>query len=73
MKLTDILREIEGDEDGMGQLKVRYDLAVQPTNLDAALKAIDDVKNYGIYAQNMRNPEAIKKAFGPSMKEMMVV
>ncbi len=67
MKLTDILREIEGDEDGMGQLKVRYDLAVQPTNLDAALKAIDDVKNYGIYAQNMRNPEAIKKAFGPSI------
>jgi hypothetical protein len=67
MKLTDILREIEGDEDGMNQLKVRYDLAVQPTNLDAALQAIDDVKNYGIYAQNMRNPEAIKKAFGPSI------
>jgi len=67
MKLTDILREIEGEEDGMGQLKVRYDLAVQPTNLDAALQAIDDTKNYGIYAQNMRDPEAIKKAFGPSI------
>jgi hypothetical protein len=67
MKLTDILREIEGDEDGMGQLKVRYDLAVQPKNLDAALAALDDTKNYGIYAQNMRDPEAIKKAFGPSI------
>lgn len=67
MKLTDILREIEGEEDGMGQLKVRYDLAVQPTNLDAALAALDDTKNYGIYAQNMRDPEAIKKAFGPSI------
>jgi hypothetical protein len=67
MKLTDILREIEGEEDGMNQLKVRYDLAVQPDNLDAALAALDDTKNYGIYAQNMRDPEAIKKAFGPSI------
>ena len=67
MKLTDILREIEGEEDGMGQLKVRYDLAVQPENLDAALAALDDTKNYGIYAQNMRDPEAFKKAFGPSI------
>lgn len=67
MKLTDILHEIEGDEDGMGQLKVRYDLAIQPENLDAALDALNDTKNYGIYAQNMRDPEAIKKAFGPSI------
>ena len=67
MKLTDILREIEGEEDGMGQLKVRYDLAVEPTDLDKALTALDDTKNYGIYAQNMRDPEAIKKAFGPSI------
>ena len=67
MKLTDILREVEGDEDGMGQLKVRYDLAVQPENLDAALDALNDTKNYGIYAQNMRDPKAIVKAFGPSI------
>ena len=67
MKLTDILREIEGEEDGMNQLKVRYDLAVQPEDLDAALTALNDTKNYGIYAQNMRDPEAIKKAFGPSI------
>jgi hypothetical protein len=67
MKLTDILREIEGEEDGMNQLKVRYDLAVQSPTLDKALAAINDTKNYGIYAQNMRDPEAIKKAFGPSI------
>ena len=42
-------------------------MAVQPENLDAALAALDDTKNYGIYAQNMRDPEAIKKAFGPSI------
>ena len=67
MKLTDILREIEGEEDGMNQLKVNYDLAVQPKNIDDALKAMDDTKNYGIYAQNMRDPKAIVKAFGPSI------
>ena len=67
MKLTDILREIEGEEDGMNQLKVRYDLAVQPTDLNAALDALNNTANYGIYAQNMRDPKAIVKAFGPSI------
>jgi hypothetical protein len=67
MKLTNILREIEGDEDGMKQMKVNYDLAVQPADLDAALTALDDTANYGIYAQNMRDPKAIVKAFGPSI------
>ena len=52
MKLTDILREIEGEEDGMQQVKVRYDLAVEPADLDKALAALNDTKNYGIYAQN---------------------
>jgi hypothetical protein len=67
MKLTDILREIEGDEDGMNQLKVRYDLAVEPADLDKALAALNDPQTYGIYAQNMRDPKAIVKAFGPSI------
>ena len=67
MKLTDILRQIEGEEDGMSQLKVNYDLAVQPKNIDAALEAMDNISNYGIYAQNMRDPQAIVKAFGPSI------
>jgi hypothetical protein len=67
MKLTDILREIEGDEDGMKQMKVNYDLAVQPTDINAALDAMNNTANYGIYAQNMRDPKAIVKAFGPSI------
>lgn len=67
MKLTDILREVEGEEDGMQQIKVRYDLAVEPADLDKALAALNDTKNYGIYAQNMRDPQAIVKAFGPSI------
>ena len=66
MKLTDILREVEG-EDGMRQLKAQYDLAIQSTNIPSTLDALDNIDNYGIYAQNLRDPEAIKKAFGPSI------
>ena len=67
MKLTDMLQEIEGDEDGMKQMKVNYDLAVQTSDIKAALAALNDTANYGIYAQNMRDPKAIVKAFGPSI------
>jgi hypothetical protein len=67
MKLTDILREIEGEEDGMNQLKVRYDLAIQPADLNAALDALNDTKNYGIYAQNMSDRKTLEKVFGPSI------
>ena len=67
MKLTDILREVEGEEDGMKQLKVQYDLAIQPTDIPATLDALDNIDNYGIYAQNLRDPKAIQKAFGPSV------
>ena len=67
MNLTDILRELEGDEDGMKQMKVNYDLAVQTSDINAALAALNDTANYGIYAQNMRDPKAIVKAFGPSI------
>jgi hypothetical protein len=67
MKLTDILREIEGEEDGMNQLKVRYDLAVEPADLDKALAALNDPKTYGIYAQNLSDRKALERIFGPSI------
>ena len=68
MKLTDILREIEDEEGGdQKQLRVKFDLAIDPESLDDALKALDNIENYGIYAQNMRDPKAIAKAFGPSI------
>ena len=67
MKLTDILREIEGEEDGMQQVKVRYDLAVEPADLDKALEALNDPKNYGIYAQNMSDRKTLERVFGPSI------
>ena len=47
MKLTDILREIEDEEGGdQKQLRVKYDLAVEPESLDDALKALDKIDNY---------------------------
>ena len=67
MKLTDILRENQ-EEDGMkGVAKTQYDLAIKPQDMDAALKALDDIQNYGIYAQNLRDPKVIAKVFGPSI------
>lgn len=66
MKLTDILKEIE-DEDGKKGMKVNYDLAIQPESIENALSALNNIENYGIYAQNMRDPKAIAKAFGPSI------
>jgi hypothetical protein len=67
MKLTDFLRENE-EEDGMkGLAKTQYDLAIKPQNMDAALKALDNIQNYGIYAQNLRDPKVIAKVFGPSI------
>jgi len=66
MKLTDILRVIE-DEDGKKGMKVNYDLAIQPESIEGALNALNNIENYGIYAQNMRDPKAIAKAFGPSI------
>jgi hypothetical protein len=68
MKLTDLLKEVE-DEQGGEQKVVRaqYDLAIQPSSIEDAIKALDNIDNYGIYAQNMRKPDVIKKVFGPSI------
>ena len=66
MKLFDIIREMEGEEDGMKGLgRNSYDLIIQPTDIQAATDALNNIDNYGTYAQSMRSPEAIKKVFGP--------
>lgn len=66
MNLIDILREVE-DEDGKKGMKVAYDVAIQSDSIEDAIKALNNIENYGIYAQNMRDPKAIIKAFGPSI------
>ena len=66
MKFRDILREIEDqDGDGMKRTYLQYDLAIQPTNLQAAIDALKNKENYGIYSKNLSDRSNIEKVFGP--------
>jgi len=65
-----IKEEIEagdGEEKQAGLEKINYDLVLEPADLQSALSALSDVKNYGIYANNLRDPKIIQKIFGPSI------
>ena len=64
-----IKEELEGGEEEKqaGLEKALYDLVLEPANLEAALTALSDIKNYGIYANNLRDPKVISKIFGPSV------
>ena len=66
MRFIDILREAE-EEEGVGSARAKYDVAIQTANTDEVISALDNIENYGVYAQSLRDPEAIKKAFGPSI------
>ena len=66
MKFRDILREIEDQEgDGMKQARLQYDLAIQPTDMQAAIDALKNKENYGIYSKNLSDRSNIEKVFGP--------
>ena len=62
-----IKEELEGGEEEKqaGLEKAMYDLVLEPTDLEASLAALSDIKNYGIYANNLRDPKVIAKIFGP--------
>ena len=64
-----IKEELEGGEEEKqaGLEKALYDLVLEPADLQAALTALSDIKNYGIYANNLRDPKTITKIFGPSV------
>lgn len=64
-----IKEEIESSEDEkpQGFQKINYDLVLEPADLQSALSALGDIKNYGIYANNLRDPKIIQKIFGPSI------
>ena len=64
-----IKEELEGGEDEKqaGLEKTIYDTVLAPSDIDAAIAALSDVKNYGIYAQNLRDPKAVLRVFGPSV------
>jgi hypothetical protein len=62
-----IKEELEGGEDEKqaGLEKALYDTVLAPSDVNAAIAALSDVKNYGIYAQNLRDPKAVLRVFGP--------
>jgi hypothetical protein len=64
-----IKEELEGGEDEKqtGLEKALYDTVLSPSDINAAVAALSDVKNYGIYAQNLRDPKVILRVFGPSV------
>jgi hypothetical protein len=64
-----IKEELESSEDEkpQGFEKINYDLVLEPADLQSALSALGDIKNYGIYANNLRDPKIITKIFGPSI------
>lgn len=64
-----IKEELEGGEEEKqtGLEKVMYDLVLEPADIQDALSALSDIKNYGIYANNLRDPKVIAKIFGPSV------
>jgi hypothetical protein len=64
-----IKEELESSEDEkpQGFEKINYDLVLEPADLQSALSALGDIKNYGIYANNLRDPKIIQKIFGPSI------
>lgn len=63
MRFIDILREEE--EEGVGSARAKYDVAIQSDDVDNVIKALSNIKNYGVYAQSLRDPKAIEKVFGP--------
>ena len=64
-----IKEELEGEEGKPQSIeKLSYDLVLEPADLQSALDALNDIKNYGIYANNLRDPKIIQKVFGPSIQ-----
>jgi hypothetical protein len=70
MKLTDILRQINEEEEPQqpsGEAPESYDFTIIPSDMQAALDALNNIKNYGIYSKNLANQAERTKVFGPSI------
>jgi hypothetical protein len=70
MKLTDILRQINEEEEqdaGQNTQNEEYDFTIIPSDIQAALDALNNIKNYGIYSKNLANQAERTKVFGPSI------
>lgn len=63
---TFIKEELEDGEDAQTAKYAEYDVVLIPENVSKAIEALSNVKNYGSYAQNLRDPKTIEKVFGPN-------
>jgi len=53
----------ENDEDGKSsRLTVDHDVTIVTPDIKAALEALKNIDNYGIYISNMRNKSSVEKA-----------
>ena len=71
MKLTNIFNlikeEEEKDTQPSGEASESYDFTIIPSDIQAALDALNNGKNYGIYSKNLANQSERTKVFGPSI------
>lgn len=65
------LMENNGEEDSNFSLgKVSYDLVLTPEGtVDNAVKALEDISNYGVYASNIRNTATNKAAINKAIEK----
>jgi hypothetical protein len=53
----------ENEEDAQSRLALDFDIILTPkTSVEDAVKALEDIDNYGAYISNMRNKASIEKA-----------
>ena len=62
----------ENEEDAQSRLALDFDIILTPkTSVEDAVKALENMDNYGSYVSNMRNKASVEKAiedyFGPSV------
>ena len=59
-----IKEELEDGGEDQTQKYAEYDIVLIPEDINKTIEALSNIKNYGIYAQNLRDPKAIEKIFG---------
>jgi hypothetical protein len=67
-----VYRLRENEEDAQSRLALDFDIILTPkTSVEDAVKALENMDNYGSYVSNMRNKASVEKAiedyFGPSV------
>ena len=75
MKLTDILRKINEEEEDKGQnaFVEEYDFAITPSNMQAALDALSDPENYVVKVKDEEGNEKIDTDFTSNFNDKATI